>query len=518
MIGHSSPRGRVFLVGAGPGDPGLLTRKGHQCLQMAEAIVYDALVSSGIERLFPKGVRRVFVGKRYSRHALPQEEIHRLLVRLAGDEGLRVVRLKGGDPFVFGRGGEEALALKEAGIPFEVVPGVSSSFAVPAYSGIPVTHRKVSSTLAIVTGHEDPEKPVGRINFRALAGFDTIVFLMALHSLEGNVRRLIEAGKHPSSQAALIQAGTTPRQRTFLAPLEEIPRIAERELVMAPTVLVVGEVAKFHEQLNWYETLPLFRKRVLVTRPKERSDTLLAGLEALGAEAVNFPMIETRSLLDGKKIDALANELHTFDLVAFSSKTGVEVFFEALYATGKDARALGRAHVAAVGEKTAEVLKDYGVLSDLVPKESNAEALLREILEALPEVHRVLLPKAKKGRTLLEEGLKSKGIFVLALDAYETVGVEPSKETLEGLDIEGFDWVLFTAPSALSQFLEVFGEAALRFSGGLKVACIGQTTAKALEKRGLKVHALAKVSSTEGMIEAILAYERKEGACFQKGE
>jgi len=326
MNGTFPPRGKVFLVGAGPGDPGLLSLKGFQCIQMAEAIVYDALISWELERLFPQGARRVFVGKRSSRHTLPQEEINRLLVRLANEEGLRVVRLKGGDPFVFGRGGEEALALKEAGVPFEVVPGVSSAFAVPAYSGIPVTHRKVASTVAIVTGHEDPSKPAGHLDFHALASFDTIVFLMALHSLEHNVCKLIEAGKDASVPAALIQAGTTPRQRTLLAPLEEIPSIAEREAIGAPTVLVVGEVARLHEQLNWYETLPLFGKRILVTRPKERSDTLLAGLEALGAEAVSLPMIETCPLLDGNDARALASELHTLDLIAFSSQAGVEVF------------------------------------------------------------------------------------------------------------------------------------------------------------------------------------------------
>jgi uroporphyrinogen III methyltransferase/synthase len=201
---------------------------------MAEAIVYDALISWELERLFPQGARRVFVGKRSSRHTLPQEEINRLLVRLANEEGLRVVRLKGGDPFVFGRGGEEALALKEAGVPFEVVPGVSSAFAVPAYSGIPVTHRKVASTVAIVTGHEDPSKPAGHLDFHALASFDTIVFLMALHSLEHNVCKLIEAGKDASAPAALIQAGTTSRQRTLLAPLEEIPKIASRRRLALP--------------------------------------------------------------------------------------------------------------------------------------------------------------------------------------------------------------------------------------------------------------------------------------------
>ena len=518
MNGPFPPRGKVFLVGAGPGDPGLLSLKGFQCLQTAEVIVYDALISWELERLFPQGARRVFVGKRSSRHTLPQEEINRLLVRLANEEGLRVVRLKGGDPFVFGRGGEEALALKEAGVTFEVIPGVSSAFAVPAYSGIPVTHRKVASTVAIVTGHEDPSKPAGHLDFHALASFDTIVFLMALHSLEHNVCRLIEAGKDASAPAALIQAGTTPRQRTLLAPLEEIPRIAEREAIGAPTVLVVGEVARLHEQLNWYETLPLFGKRLLVTRPKECSDTLLAGLEALGAEAVSLPMIETRPLLGGNDARALASELRMFDLVAFSSQAGVEVFFQALYAIGKDARVLGSALVAAVGEKTADALKSYGVLPDLVPKEANAEALLREILEAFPGLKRVLLPKAKKGRILLEEGLKSKGVSVVTLDAYETIAVKPPNEVLEGLDLEGFDWVLFAAPSAVARFLEIFGEAALCLPAGPKVACIGKTTARALETRGLRVDALAKESSTTGLIEAMLAFEQKGGACFQKGE
>lgn len=510
MIFVHFPKGKVFLVGAGPGDSGLLTLKGLACLKEAEVIVYDALISQAIERFFPETAKRIFVGKRNSRHTLPQEEINALLVRLAKEENLKVVRLKGGDPFVFGRGAEEALALKEAGVSFEVVPGVSSAYAVAAYAGIPVTHRREASTLAIVTGHEDPTKKTSHLDYGALARFDTIVFLMALSNLDQNVSRLLDAGKDPATPTAIVQSGTTPNQRTLRASLGRIAQAAKAQKITPPSVLIVGYVAELASSLNWYESLPFFGKRVLITRPKERADELVGRLEALGAEVKTLPMIQTRSLIGPSRIQELLRGLSWGELVVFSSRTGVEVVFEALYSLGRDARALSGARVAAVGHKTAEALKEFGVVADIIPKEAHAEALLGSILSLDPQPSRVFIPRAKEGRAVLEEGLRGRGIEVFSLEAYETIPVSYPHEILEELDLEGFQWVIFASPSSVTQFFRLFGEELIRWRKRPKLACIGPTTAKALLNHGAEIDAIAKESSSKGLIEAILEWEREK--------
>src|SRR4051812_41032247 len=406
-------RGIVYLVGAGPGDPGLMTRRSLDLIASADAILYDRLIPSGaLDGARPDAELR-YVGKEPGAAALSQEETNALLVELAGS-GKRVVRLKGGDPFVFGRGGEEAKALAAAGVPYEVVPGVTAGVAAPAYAGIPVTHRDHASAVAFVTGHEDPGKPESALDWTALARFPgTLVFYMGVRRLDAIAERLLAEGRPRDEPAAVVQAGTLPDQRTVTAPLGELAERAEAVGIGAPAVTVVGPVADLHDALAWLAARPLHGRTVAVTRARAQASALAARLRALGAGVVEAPAIRIEPL------GGEAPDLSAYDLVCLTSANGVRLLFERLRAAGRDARALAGATVAAIGPGTAAALREHGIEADVLPERSVAESLVAA-LRGVP-VERALVARAAEGRDVLPDALRERGAEVDVLALYETV-------------------------------------------------------------------------------------------------
>ena len=495
--------GCVALVGAGPGDPGLLTLRGLELLREADVVVYDYLASTELLRHARAGAELIFAGKRAGQHTLPQQEINALLVGLAG-AGKRVVRLKGGDPFVFGRGGEEAKALAEAGISFEVVPGVTSAVAVPAYAGIPVTHRGLASSLAIVTGHEDPNKAESAIDWGALTGIDTLVFLMGVGNLPRIARHLLSHGRAAATPAAVIQWGTLGTQRTVTGTLADIARRAEEAGLQAPAITVVGEVVTLRERLRWFDRRPLSGLRVLVTRTREQAGRLAAGLRSLGAEPVECALIETVPPVDWGALDAAIRRLAGFHWVVFTSVNGVETFFARLALAGGDARALAGVRLAAIGPATAEALARHGLRADLVPHEYVAEA----VASGLGEVRglRLLLPRADIARPDLAQRLRAAGAVVEEVVAYRTVppaGLETRlREAMAGVDV-----VTFTSSSTVRHLVEALGrEAAQTALERVTVACIGPITARTAQEEGLPVAVVAEEYTIDGLLAALVRW------------
>jgi len=471
----------VALVGAGPGDPGLLTVRGAELLAAADVVLYDSLAEESLLDLAPPRAERRFVGKRPGA-PMPQDEINALLIAHAR-AGRRVVRLKGGDPFVFGRGGEEAEALAAAGVAFEVVPGVTSAVAVPAYAGIPVTHRGVSTSFTVVTGHSRHAVDA-ETNWEALAqAGGTIVVLMGVAHRGEIAKRLMAGGLPPDTPVAAVCWGTRPEQRTARTTLEAL---GGTELE-PPAVIVIGAVAGL--DLTWYESRPLFGRRVVVTRAREQASEAAALLREIGADVVELPMIEIAEPADGgAALRDAAGRLGSFDWVVFTSANAVERLFACL----RDARALGTARVAAVGTKTAEALARHGVVADLVPPQFVAEALL----DAFPAgTGTVLLPRAAVARDVLPDGLRAKGWRVEVVDAYRTVPAQPSGQELERAG--GADAVMFSSSSTVTNFLAV----AERVPP--VVACIGPVTARAAEAAGLRVDVVAEESTVRSLVDGL---------------
>ncbi len=500
-------RGRVTLVGAGPGDPGLITLRGVEALRQAEVVVYDYLASPELLRHVPVAAERIYVGKKAGAHTMAQEEIGALLVGL-GQEGKRVVRLKGGDPFVFGRGGEEAAALAEAGIPFEVVPGVTSAIAVPAYAGIPVTHRGVASSLAVVTGHEDPTKAESAIDWQALAGVDTVVFLMGAGNLPRIAAELVARGKPAATPAAVIQWGTLGSQRTVAGTLADIAARAGDAGLSSPAVTVVGGVVALREGLRWFDRRPLSGLRVLVTRTRDQASKLAEGLRALGAEPVECATIETAEPDDWAPLDRAIAAIGGYQWVVFTSANGVEAFFRRLARAGRDARALAGARLAAIGPATAEALAAHGLTADLVPGEYVAEALS----EALGDVGglRMLLPRADIARPALAEQLRAAGALVDEAVAYRTVAPAGLETTLRQA-LDGADVVTFTSSSTARHLVAALtpGEAA-RALAGVAVACIGPVTADTVRELGLTPAVVAEEYTVDGLLKALVEWRASE--------
>ena len=497
----------IYLVGSGPGDPGLFTVKGVRCMQEADAVVYDRLAPEVLLGYARPDAERVYVGKKPGDPTLSQEQINALLVE-KGRAGMTVVRLKGGDPYVFGRGGEEALALRAAGIPFEVVPGVTSGVAAPAYAGIPVTHRDVSTSVAFVTGHEDPTKGRRDVDWVKLANAaDTLVLYMGLGRLREISAGLIAAGRGRKTPVACVRWGTVPAQRTVTGTLEDIADRVSGAALRPPAIIVVGDVVALRESgLDWYERRPLFGRRVVVTRTRPQAGELSADLERLGAEVHEFPTIEIGPPEDFGPLDAAIRELDSFGLIVFTSVNGVEAFLERLRHHGLDVRALPReANVAAIGPATAERIREAGLRVDVIPEEYRAEALIEAIRTDSLAGERVLIPRAKVAREILPEKLREAGAEVVVPPAYESV---PSTEGKEGLSLllqtGEIDCVSFTASSTVENFVGAFGaEEAARLLKGTRAACIGPITADTARKRGLGVDAEADEYTIPGLVEAV---------------
>ena len=497
-------RGFVSLIGAGPGDPGLLTVHGAEVLSSADVVVYDYLANPALLDLARSDAEQIYVGKKAGCHTLSQDEINALLVE-RGLAGQRVARLKGGDPFVFGRGGEEALALVEAGVPFEVVPGITSAVAAPAYAGIPVTHRGLASSFAVVTGHEDPAKDESALDWSRLAtGVDTLVFLMGVGNLPKIVEQLLSHGRPADTPVALVRWGTRPDQRTVSGTLSNIVERVRSAGLRPPAVTVVGAVAGLRERLRWFEERPLFGQRVLVTRTRQQASALSARLRALGAEAVELPTIEIAPPEGWARLDGAVARVSGYDWVIFTSVNGVAAFWERLVHAGLDARKLHGVRLAAIGPATAAALESHGVAADYMPDEYVAEAIAAGMgnVRAL----RVLLPRADIARPALADLMRSAGAEVIEVAAYRTVRPEVDARELRTL-LESVTVATFTSSSTVRNLGAMAQDAGLDLSqalAGVTVACIGPITAETARGMGLGVHAMAEEYTIEGLVQALV--------------
>ncbi len=494
--------GRVFLVGAGPGDPKLITWRGLECLQEADVIVYDRLVDERLLGQAKAGAELIYVGKASSAHTMSQDEINALLVA-KGKEGKTVVRLKGGDPYMFGRGGEEAEELVDAGVEFEVVPGVTSAIAVPAYAGIPVTHRKATSTFTVITGHE-AAKDESALDWGKLAGLGTLVFLMGVNNLPHISKRLLEHGQPADTPVAVIERGTTAAQKTLLATLGDVVEKAREAGVQPPAITIVGGVAKLREKLRWFDKRPLFGMRVLVTRSRDQASALANALANQGAQPIELPSIEVKALEDNTALDGAVRGLNTYQWVAFTSANGVRFFFERVRALGLDARALAGVKVAAIGPATAAALRERGIVPDVQPKEYVAEALAGELGKHVKSGDRVLLPRVEGARDVLARELTKLGALVSELPAYQTVVPEASKararELLVGKQV---DIATFTSSSTVRNLVELL-DGDISLLKDVRVACIGPVTAATARELGLRVDAVARDYTVGGLVNALL--------------
>lgn len=497
--------GKVYLVGAGPGDPKLMTIKGMEAIQKAEVIVYDRLAHPSLLNHSKDDAEKIYVGKLPNKHTLQQEEINQLLVDKA-KEGKIVTRLKGGDPSIFGRVGEEALELADNNIQFEIVPGITSAIAVPAYAGIPVTHRDFTSSLAIVTGHEDPTKNESNINWEKLStATGTIMFLMGVSNLKLIREKLIENGRDENTPVALIRWGTRVEQETVVGTLANIVQKVEEAKLTSPAIIIIGEVVKLREKLQWFEKKPLFGKRVLVTRARSQASELSNMIQELGGEAVEFPVIKIVPTKESEGYKQAIEQLGTYDWIIFTSVNGVNSFFTKLKELKIDIRKMGEAKIAAIGPKTAQLLEEKGLIVEVLPQEFRAEGLLDSLEEHLKPGQRVLLPRADIARKILPEKLKEKGLEVVEIDAYETVIDASNKsEIVELLREKKVNIITFTSSSTVKNFLEALKDEPIEeLLNGVTLASIGPITTETAEKLGLNVEIKASEYTIPGLVQAI---------------
>jgi len=499
-------KGKVYLVGAGPGDPDLVTVKALNSIAAADVVVYDAL-SNPVLLSVAEEAELIYVGKQAGKHSMKQDDINALLAEKAL-EGKTVCRLKGGDPFVFGRGGEEALYLQERGVPFEIVPGITSAIAVPAYAGIPVTHRNLATSVRFITGHEDPTKPESQIDWKELAATTgTLVFLMGVRNLPSIAERLIEFGKSAKTPAALIANGTLPSQRTVTGTLATIAAEAKAAEITPPAVLIVGEVVRLREKLQWFENRPLFGRTIVVTRARAQSSEVLAQLDELGAEAIEAPAIRIESLSDSEPMHQAARDASQFDWLIFTSANGVEAFFVSLCAQQMDARDLAGVKIAAIGPGTSSAIEDlFSIRADLMPEKFVAEALLEELAKNEPIAGQsFLIPRAEVARPVLVDGLRARGGEVREVTAYRTVP-EPLPEDLPGRIGRGeIDLVTFTSSSTVTNFVNALPEdRRADLLKKVKAASIGPVTSDTIREHGIKIAVEAAESTIPGLITAIM--------------
>ncbi len=502
---HEAVEGRVYIVGAGPGDPGLLTLKGARLLEEADVVFYDDLIDRRLLEHTRPECERVHAGHRGGGGSRRQEALNQRLVAEAR-AGRRVVRLKGGDPYIFGRGGEEALALAEAGVPFEVVSGVSAASGAPAYAGIPLTHRNLAATAVLVTGHEDPSKPESGVDWPRLARVPgTLVVFMGSRKVGAICEVLIAGGRPPETPAAAIQWGTWPRQQTVTGTLASLAGEVDGAGLASPTLIVVGEVVSLRGQLSWFETRPLFGRRILITRSREQAGPLRLMLESEGAEVHLLPLLEIGPPDDWTALDGALSRLGDFAWVVFTSPNSVEFLHDRLRRLGRDTRAYGRARVAAVGLATGQRLRARGLEPDLVPEVHSAAGLAAAFKAVDLTGAEILLPASSIGRTELDESLAGRGALVFRVTAYENRPPDPASVQLpEALTGGSLDCVVFASPSSVRNFLAVAGpEAGLEHLRRLDIAAIGPTTARAVADLGLNVAVQPGQSSVPALVRAL---------------
>jgi uroporphyrinogen III methyltransferase/synthase len=507
--GSTAP-GKVYLVGAGPGDPGLITVRGLQCLQQADLILYDGLVNPLLLRHSRARAERSCRTEGPHGPRLDQEAINARLIE-AARQGLTVVRLKGGDPFIFGRGTEEAAALSAAGIPFEVVPGITAATAAAVYAGISLTHREFSSAVAFVTGHEDPAKPDATLDYGVLARFPgTLVFYMGLHRLESITQRLIAAGKPPHTPAAVVSRATTPLQRTVTASLTELADAARTAGLHAPSLVIVGDCVRVRSQARWFEERPLYGQVIGITRPEEQSDTAIERALELGAQPVVLPTIAIGPPEDWSSVDAVLERLHDFDWLLCTSVNGVTAFLERLWHRGGDARRLSRCRIAAIGPSTAAAFERFGLRCDVVPTDYRAEALAAA-LQPLVAGQRVLWARANRGRDVLLHQLAAAGATVESVVVYTNRDIDhwpPAEQAL--LEAGQVDWIGLSSPSIARNVARLASPAARRhFGRKTRLCAISPVTAAAAEEAGLPIAVVAHVFTWEGMFQAMAAASKR---------
>jgi uroporphyrinogen III methyltransferase/synthase len=501
-------KGKVYIIGAGPGDPGLITIRGAQCLREADVIVYDHLVNPEILRRAGEKPRLIYAGKHGGNHALSQSEINALLIAEA-KKGAIVARLKGGDPFIFGRGGEEAEFLCEAGIPFEVVPGVSSAIAVPAYAGIPLTHRNHTVSAAFVTGHEDPTKGKSNLDWPTLAGIGTLVFLMGVKNLSMIAENLVLHGKDAETPAALIRRGTTPDQETLTGTLGDIVQKARERRFAPPAVFVVGTVVGLRDTLNWFEMKPLFGRGVVITRPEAQAEELSELLRRDGARVIPFPVIRIAPPETWEPLDRALDRLEDYQWIIFTSANGVAFFFRRLRERGRDIRDLKGIRIAAIGPATASAVEALGIRVDLVPQEFISEGVVKAFDGMDLQGSRALLPRAKEARDVIPGGLAKMGAICDIATAYRTVRSDRNASELIPLFDEGkVDVITFTSPSTVVNFLQIMGPD-FRLPSQVRIACIGPVTEAAARKAGLPVDILQERYTIPGLVDALVAFFKK---------
>ncbi|MBA9088066.1 uroporphyrinogen III methyltransferase/synthase [Fontibacillus solani] len=506
--------GKVYLVGAGPGDPRLITVKGLNCIEQGDVIVYDRLANPSLLKKMKRGAEKIYVGKRTDRHTLKQEEINQLLVDLALS-GKNVVRLKGGDPTIFGRVGEEAEMLRKHGITYEIVPGITAAISVPAYAGIPVTHRELASSLSIITGHESPDKLDESIDWEKVTkATGTLVFMMGVANIGHISKQLILHGRPSDTPVALIRWGTRAEQDTLIGNLGNIEQKVKEANFKPPAVTVVGDVVNQRDKLKWAENMPLFGTRVLVTRTRTQASDLVRKIEDLGGESYEFPVIDIE-MPDKEKLEATNSALERlseYDWVFFTSVNGVEYFFSHLERLGKDIRSLYKARIAAVGPATKEALRKHGIVSEELPGRFQAEGLIEAFGDLMKAGQKVLLPRGDLARSWLPEILIEKGLSVTEAIMYETVPThDEDDELLRLLHKGGIHAVTFTSSSTVTNFLAALTqmgvENPVQALNGVKIACIGPVTANTAEKVGLEVDILAEEATIDSLVAGLCAWK-----------
>lgn len=500
--------GKVYLIGAGPGDPGLITLKGKECIEKADVVIYDYLANPELLKYTREDAELIYAGKKDRDHTCSQSRINSIVIQKAKD-GKVVARLKGGDPFMFGRGGEEAEELAASGLRFEIVPGVTSAISVPAYAGIPLTHRDFTSDVAFITGHEDPTKDESNIDWNKIsAGIGTLVFLMGVKNLPKIVNNLTKNGRDPKTPIAIIRWGTLAKQNTLTGNLETIVELAKKNDLTPPAIIVVGEVVKLRDTLNWFETKPLFGKRIIVTRARSQASEFSNLLREYGAEPIEFPTIELTHPGSFDALDEAIDNLERYNWLILTSINGVKFFLERLKIRGKDIRDLKGIRVCTIGPRTAEEMEKFGIKIDFVPKEYRAEAIVEGLKIRGIQEKNILLPRAEEAREILPEQIRKSGGKIDVVPAYKSVKPLKDGKTVKELFKDGkIDVITFTSSSTVRNFTEIFDRDELTaLTKGVTIASIGPITTETAKKLGIETDIMPGRYTIPALTEAIVDY------------